>query len=52
MIDKSMLEERKLKLLMDYNAIHGALQDIDYWISVIDAGEQSPADDVPLGLDD
>jgi hypothetical protein len=30
-----MLEERKATLLGDFNAMGGAIQDIDYWLDIL-----------------
>ena len=43
-ITREMLEERRNKLLADYNAIGGALQDCDHWLAVIDEQDAAERD--------
>jgi hypothetical protein len=39
-INKDALLQRKQALLNDYNAIGGAIQDVDYWLAYLEKEEQ------------
>lgn len=38
-VTKELLLERREKLMADYNAIGGAIQDVDYWLEVVESEE-------------
>lgn len=46
-INKDALLQRKQALLNDYNAISGAIQDVDFWLNFLEReGEQPSPQDV------
>jgi len=40
-INKDALLQRKQALLNDYNAIGGALQDVDFWLAYLEKTEEA-----------